>query len=154
VFFDRRSGFVYTRCMSETLKTWWLTNGVVVEVVDESIRSSVDSWTIKLAIKGAIGVKTEFVKDFEEKPEYLEILSMLLPTAYYRREIVKATVADKAISVEKAALLSIFEKNALFYFEREDFPERYVRKLYKELEKELARNTYVKEQINKKSRDR
>ena len=139
--------------MAETLKTWWLPNGVVVEISDESVQSSADSWTIKLAVKGVIEVKREYLSDLDEKPDYLEILSMLLPTARYQREILKPGVAQKDVPAEKAALLSIFEKNALFYFEREDFPERYVRKLYKELEKELARNTYVKEQIKKKSQN-
>lgn len=140
--------------MSETLKTWRLPNGVVVEIVDESMQSSADFWTIKLAVKGAIEVKREYLSDFDDKPDYLEILSMLLPTARYHREIVKTGVAQEDMSSEKAILLFVFEKNALIYFEREDFPERYVRKLYKELEKELARNTYVKEQIKMKSQDR
>ena len=140
--------------MTETLKTWWFPNGVVVEINDESMQSSADFWTIKLAITSMIEVKREYLSDLDEKPDYLEILSMLLPTARYQREIVKGGVAQKDAPAEKAALLSIFEKNALFYFEREDFPERYVRKLYKELEKELARNTYVKEQIKKKSQNR
>ena len=45
--------------MAETLKTWWLTNGVVIEIVDESMETSKDSWTIKLTVKGTIEVKTK-----------------------------------------------------------------------------------------------
>jgi hypothetical protein len=124
--------------MAEVLKTWWLTNGVVIEIVDESMETSRDSWTIKLNVKGTIEVKTKYVDDFEEEPDYLEILSMLLPTAQYRRDIVKAGVKANKAAVEKTFLLDAFEKEALVYFEREDFPERYVRKLYKELEKGLS----------------
>ena len=124
--------------MAETLKTWWLTNGVVVEIIDESIQNSKDSWTIKLAVKGTIEIKTTYVDDFEEEPDYLEILSMILPTAQYHRDIVKAGVKAKNIAAERTFLLDAFEKNALVYFEMEDFPERYVRKLYKELEKGLS----------------
>ena len=124
--------------MAEALKTWWLTNGVVVEIIDESIQNSKDSWTIKLVVKGTIEVKTKYVDDFEEEPDYLEILSMILPTAQYRRDIVKAGVKANKVAAEKTFLLDAFEKDALVYFERDDFPERYVRKLYKELEKGLS----------------
>ena len=124
--------------MTEVLKNWWFPNGVVVQITDESIQNSKDSWTIKLAVKGIIEVKTTYIDDFEEDPDYLEILSMILPTALYRRDIVKASVKANRAAAERAFLLDAFEKEALVYFEREDFPERYVRRLYKELEKGLS----------------
>ena len=124
--------------MAEVLKNWWFPNGVVVQITDESIQNSKDSWTIKLAVKGIIEVKTTYIDDFEEDPDYLEILSMILPTALYRRDIVKASVKANRAAAERAFLLDAFEKEALVYFEREDFPERYVRRLYKELEKGLS----------------
>jgi hypothetical protein len=124
--------------MAETLKTWWLTNGVVVEIIDESTENSQDSWTIRLAVKGTIEVKTAYIDYFEDEPDYLEILSMILPTAQYHRDIVKAGVKANKVVAEKVFLLDAFEKNALVYFEMEDFPERYVRRLYKELEKGLS----------------
>ena len=124
--------------MTEVLKNWWFPNGVVVQITDESIQNSKDSWTIKLAVKGIIEVKTTYIDDFEEDPDYLEILSMILPTALYRRDIVKASVKANRVAAERAFLLDAFEKEALVYFEREDFPERYVRRLYKELEKGLS----------------
>jgi hypothetical protein len=124
--------------MAETLKTWWPTNGVVVEITDESMQDSRDSWTIKLAVKGTIEVRTAYVEDFEGAPDYLEILSMILPTAQYHRDIVKSGVKASRVAAEKTFLLDAFEKNALVYFEMEDFPERYVRKLFKELERELS----------------
>jgi hypothetical protein len=124
--------------MAETLKTWWLTNGVVIEIVDESMEASKDSWTIKLTVKGTIEVKKNYVDDFEEEPDYLEILSMILPTARYHRDIIKTGVRTNKVGAEKTFILDAFEKDALVYFERDDFPERYVRKLYKELEKGLS----------------
>jgi hypothetical protein len=124
--------------MAETLKTWWLPNGVVVEIIDESIQNSKDSWMVKLAVKGTIEVKTKYVDDFEEEHDYLEILSMILPTSQYHRDIVKVGVKANKVAAEKTFILDAFEKDALVYFEREDFPERYVRKLYKELEKGLS----------------
>jgi hypothetical protein len=124
--------------MAEVLKTWWLTNGVVVEIVDESTQNSKDSWIVKLAVKGTIEVKTTYIDDFKDDPDYLEILSMVFPTAEYRRDIVKAGVKANKVAVEKTFLLDAFEKEALVYFERDDFPERYVIKLYKELEKGLS----------------
>lgn len=135
--------------MAEALKTWWLTNGVVVEITDESIQNSRDSWTIKLAVKGTIEVKTAYVNDFEEEPDYLEILSMILPMTEYRRDIVKDGVKADKITAEKTFLIDAFEKEALVYFNREDFPERYVRNLYKELEKKIS----AKRAIEKKNSD-
>jgi hypothetical protein len=124
--------------MAEVLKTWWLTNGVVVEITDESMETAKDSWAIKLTVKGTIEVKTKYVDDFDEEPDYLEILSMILPTAQYDRNIVKTGVKANKVAAEKTFILDAFEKNALVYFERDDFPERYVRELYKELEKGLS----------------
>ena len=124
--------------MAEVLKTWWPTNGVVVEIIDESMETSKDSWTITLTVKGTIEVKTKYVDDFEEEPDYLEILSMILPTAQYHRDIIKTGVKANKLVAEKTFILDAFEKDALVYFERDDFPERYVRKLYKELEKGLS----------------
>jgi hypothetical protein len=124
--------------MAETLKTWWLTNGVVVEIVDESMETSRDIWTIKLTVRGTIEAKTKYLDDFEEEPDYLEILSMIFPTAQYHRDIIKTGVKANKLVAEKTFILDAFEKDALVYFERDDFPERYVRKLYKELEKGLS----------------
>lgn len=135
--------------MSETLKTWWLTNGVVVNVADGSIPNSNNTWTAKLIIKATMDIKASYLSDFEDNPDYLEILSMLLPSAHYERDVTKNGIAEKDLETEKAALIDAFEKNALYYFERDDFPVRYVRKLYKELEKELARNKTTRERIRK-----
>jgi len=129
--------------MAEILKTWWLPNGVVVTVADETIQLNSKTFALKLAVKGVIEVKTEYVLDFEESPHHLEILRMLFPAAEYRREIIKPGVGAGEVENAKSALLDAFEKNALLYFAREDFPERYVRKLYKELEKELSAKEYV-----------
>lgn len=135
--------------MAETLKTWWLTNGVVVEIIDESVQTSFDVWTIKLAVKATMEVKPTYIDDFQDNPDYLEILSMLLPTAQYNRHIVKTGVKTVNVNTEKSFLLDVFERDALFYFEKEDFPERYVRMLYKEIEKEMS----VKRAIKRKNSD-
>ncbi len=135
--------------MAETLKTWWLTNGVVVEIIDESVQTSFDIWTVKLAVKATMEVKPTYIDDFQDNPDYLEILSMLLPTAQYNRDIVKTGVKTVNVNTEKSFLLDVFERDALFYFEKEDFPERYVRMLYKEIEKEMS----VKRAIKRKNSD-
>jgi hypothetical protein len=124
--------------MAEVLKTWWLTNGVIVRIVNESVQNAEDFWTIRLAVKGTIEVRTPYVDDFKDDPDYLEILSMILPTAQYSRDIVKSGVKANRMAAEKTFLLEAFEKEALGYFEREDFPERYVRNLYKEIEKKIS----------------
>lgn len=147
--FDKAIPFRVYWYMAETLKTWWLTNGVVLEIIDESVQTSADFWTIKLAVKGTIEVKTTYIDDFQDNPDYLEILSMLLPTAQYNRDIVKTGVKTVNAAAEKAFLLDVFARDALFYFEKEDFPERYVRMLYKEIEKEMS----AKRAINRKNSD-
>lgn len=124
--------------MAETIKTWWLTNGVTVEIIDETTGASRNSWTVKLVVKATIEVKTKYLDDFEENPDYLEILRMILPTAEYRRDIVKEGVKADQVDAEKTFLLEAFARDALFYFAREDFPERYVRNLYKELERKIS----------------
>ena len=63
---------------------------------------------------------------------------MILPTAQYHRDIIKTGVRTNKVGAEKTFILDAFEKDALVFFERDDFPERYVRKLYKELEKGLS----------------
>ena len=135
--------------MADVLKTWWLTNGVTVEITDETKQTSPDFWMIKLAVKATIEVKTTYVENFEESPDYLEILSMILPTTEYRRDIIKEGVKAEKITAEKTFLIDAFEKEALVYFDREDFPERYVRNLYKELEKKVS----AKRAIEKKNSD-
>ncbi len=135
--------------MTETLKTWWLTNGVTVEIIDETTQASRNSWTVKLPVKATIEVKTKYLDDFEDNPDYLEILRMILPTAEYRRDIVKEGVKADKVDAERTFLLEAFTRDALFYFEQEDFPERYVRNLYKELERKIS----AKRAVEKKDSD-
>ncbi|HVN96888.1 MAG TPA: hypothetical protein VMT62_10690 [Syntrophorhabdaceae bacterium] len=124
--------------MAQTLKTWWPTNGLVIQILDESICYGADSWTIKLIIQSTIPVKSGYLADFEKAPHYSEIVNMLIPVTEYRREIAKSGVRADDLVNEKAALVAAFEESALGYLEMKEFPERYVRKLYKELEKELS----------------
>ena len=135
--------------MSNIVKTWWLTNGVVVRVMDESIQTGHDSWTVKLSIRATIEVKTSYIDDFQDTVDYLEILRMTLPSAEFNREIVKTDVEYDSLEHEKTFLLKAFERDALFYFEKEDFAERYVRNLYKEIEKKIS----AKRAIRKKKSD-
>ncbi len=130
--------------MSEILKTWWLKNGVIVKIVDKSLQTGPDVWSVKLSIKATIEVKTYYIDDLQDTVDYLEILRMILPSAEYNREIVKSNVQSVNLESEKAFLLEAFERDALFYFEREDFPQRYVRNLYKEIEKKISANRAIK----------
>lgn len=126
------------------MKTWWLKNGVIVKIVDKSLQTGPDVWSVKLSIKATIEVKTYYIDDLQDTVDYLEILRMILPSAEYNREIVKSNVQSVNLESEKAFLLEAFERDALFYFEREDFPQRYVRNLYKEIEKKISANRAIK----------
>ncbi|HEX2967155.1 MAG TPA: hypothetical protein VHO84_15325 [Syntrophorhabdaceae bacterium] len=135
--------------MSEVLKTWWLTNGVIVKITDESVQTSPDIWNLRLSIRATVEVKTSYIDDFQDTIDYLEILRMILPSTEYNREIMKTNVKSGNLEAEKAFLLNAFERDALFYFEKEDFPQRYVRNLYQEIEKKIS----AKRAIKKKKSD-
>ena len=131
--------------MSEILRSWLLTNGVAVTMSDESIHITPDSWNVRLSIKATIEVRKDYIDDFEDDHDYLEILSTILPVAEYCRDIVKAGVRTNRLEAEKLFLIEAFEKDVLFYFERDDFPQRYVRNLYKELEKKISATRAIRE---------
>lgn len=135
--------------MSEVLKTWWLTNGVIVKITDESVQTAPDIWNLRLSIRATVEVKTPYIDDFQDTIDYLEILRMILPSTEYNREIMKTNVKSGNLEAEKAFLLNAFERDALFYFEKDDFPQRYVRNLYQEIEKKIS----AKRAIKKKKSD-
>jgi hypothetical protein len=121
------------------IRTWHLANGLKVEIFDHAVSYYADNSTIKLVICCDVEVKKEYLRPFETHPHYDKIMETLGDIAAYRREIVKAGVPAKHLPAMKRFLVERFEENALAYFEREDFPARYVCKRFGEIAGDLAK---------------
>jgi hypothetical protein len=121
------------------IRTWHLANGLKVEIFDHAVSYYADNSTIKLVICCDVEVKKEYLRPFETHPHYEKIMETLGDVAAYRREIVKAGVPAKHLPAMKRFLVERFEENALAYFEREDFPARYVCKRFGEIAGDLAK---------------
>jgi hypothetical protein len=124
------------------MRSWHLANGLIVEVVDDTVNYYGDYYNVKLTIKSRVAVKSEYLAPLGQNPHFEKITGMLGPVAEYRREIVKAGVSGKELLASKNHLVDRFEENALVYFEREDFPEKFVRKRFAEIEEELKKERH------------
>jgi hypothetical protein len=121
------------------IRTWHLANGLKVEIFDHAVSYYADNSTIKLVICCDVEVKKEYLRPFETHPHYEKIMETLGDVAAYRREIVKAGVPAKHLPAMKRFFVERFEENALAYFEREDFPARYICKRFGEIAGELTK---------------
>ncbi len=121
------------------IRTWHLANGLKVEILDDAVNYYADASTIKLTICCNVEVKKEYLRSFERHPYYGKIMEALGEATAYRREIVKAGVPARQLSAMKKFLVDKFEENALAYFEREDFPEKYVAKRFAEVAEEFGK---------------
>ena len=124
--------------MSPVIRSWCLANGLTVVVEDDTRNYYGDYYNVRLTIRCQIGVKPEYLKSSRNNPLYDRVVATLGPLAEYRREIVKAGVAGRNLSGVKEYLLQKFEESALPYFEREVLQERFVRKRFDEIAKELS----------------
>lgn len=126
--------------MSTVIRSWHFANGLVVEMKDETANYFGDYYNIKLALYCRVPVEEAYLVPFTTRPYYDEVGRMLGPANEYRREIVKAGVAARDVEATKAYLIDSFEKNALIYFERDDFPLLFTRKKFADIEEELLKN--------------
>jgi hypothetical protein len=125
--------------MSTILRSWRLANGIVVEVEDDTVNYYADYHNIKLTLIGKVPVKQEYIKSLADNPLYSTVAEMLSPVVEYRREIIRAGVPGRDLIVTKTHLVDRFEENALPYFKRGDFPERFVQKNFRETEEALLK---------------
>jgi hypothetical protein len=125
--------------MPVLIRTWHLANGLKVEILDHTVSYYADASTIKLTVCCDVEVKKEYLRPFERHPHYAKIVEALGDAAVYRREIVKAGVPARHLSAMKKFLVEKFEENALAYFEREDFPEKYLSKRFTEVAGEFTK---------------
>ena len=84
-------------------------------------------------------MRAEHLKNLEKKPSYARVVEAMGPSVEYLRVIGRAGVAGKDVPSVKDALLTSFEETALPYFEREGFVEKFVRKRFDEIEKDLLK---------------
>ncbi len=125
--------------MTATIRSWHFANGLVAEMKDETFNYFGDYHNIKLVIYCRIPVQEAYLDPFRDRLYYHEVRKMLDGANEYRREIVKAGVAGKDLDATKSFLIDSFEKNALIYFERDDFPRLFTEKKFLELEEELTK---------------
>jgi hypothetical protein len=125
--------------MAAVIRTWHLIRGLIVEVEDESRNYYGDYHNVRLVIRCRIAVKAELLKGMEEMPSYARVVEAMGPSIEYLRVVGRAGVAGKDVSSVKEALLASFEETALPYFDREGFEEKFVRKRFDEIEKDLIR---------------
>jgi hypothetical protein len=125
--------------MALLIRTWHLANGLKVEILDETVSYYGDYSTIKLIVRCRIEVKEEHLRAFLDNPLYRRVARALGRATEYRREITKSGVPARNLAAVKSFLVERFEENALGYFEREDFPERFVCKKFTEISEELAK---------------
>jgi hypothetical protein len=125
--------------MATLIRSWELENGLTVQIIDDTVNYYGDYYNVKLTIRCMVLVKEEYLASFTAQPDFQKIREMLPTTVEYRREIVKAGVAGGKLLGTKTHLMESFEKNALCYFERRDFGERFVQKKFTELQEELRK---------------
>ncbi len=123
--------------MATIIRTWRLPNGLTVEVEDNSVNYYADYYHIKLVVRCRIAVRAAYMKTLEGSPSYGRVVETMGRSVDYYREIVRAGVAGRDVASVKGTLLQAFVETALPYFGREDFGEKFVRKRFAEVEKDL-----------------
>ena len=131
--------------MPVLIRTWHLANGLKVEIFDHAVSYYADHSIIKLTICCDVEVKKEYIRSFEAHPHYEKIMEALGGVAGYRKEILKTGVPARHLSAMKSFLVEKFEENALAYFEREDFPERFVATKFTEIAGKFAKKDHFQD---------
>ena len=125
--------------MALLIRTWHLANGLKVEILDETVGCYGDYSSIKLIVRCGIAVRDEYLRAFLDHPRYSRVVEVLGKGVEYRREISKSGVPARNLSAVKSFLVERFEENALGYFEREDFPEKFVCRRFMEIAEEIEK---------------
>ncbi len=124
--------------MARRLKSYPLTNGLLVEILDDTRRYYADFHNVKITIRVKVPVREEWLAPFRDGPHYAATVKRLLPGVTYVRKIVKAGIEGKRLAAVKEQVVDSFEKNALPYFERDDFPERYALERFRAVEEKYS----------------
>jgi len=136
--------------MGKVLKRWELRNGLTLEAEDFSYNYYGEYWNIKVVIRGEIEVRPEYLDGLlAEEPHGEEAFRRLGKGVEYRREITQVGVPEERLQETIARLLGYFEENALPYIDHPSFPERFVRKRWREVAKEI-RTEKMREELQEK----
>jgi len=136
--------------MGKVLKRWELRNGLTLEAEDFSYNYYGEYWNIKVVIRGEIEVRPEYLDGLlAEEPYGEEAFRRLGKEVEYRREITQVGVPEERLQETIARLLGYFEENALPYIDHPSFPERFVRKRWREVAKEI-RTEKMREELQEK----
>jgi hypothetical protein len=116
-----------------------LSNGLVLEVHDESTQYYADFWNLKVVIRGTVKIQPEYLQAIcPVNPCEQEAKETLGAEVLYRRELTRIGVreAEKGKTIQK--LLGSFEENTLSYLKHSAFPEKLVRHQWQKLAEELT----------------
>ncbi|MBW2040106.1 MAG: hypothetical protein JRI46_11050 [Deltaproteobacteria bacterium] len=120
------------------IKKFVLDNGLVLEVIDESFNYYAEFWNLKVVIRGKVKVRAEYLQDIVlSNPHELEAKEALGKEVEYYRELTQIGVREAELGKNIQRLLQYFEENSFPYLRHPFFPERMVRKRWRELAEEI-----------------
>jgi hypothetical protein len=121
------------------LKQETLTNGLVLEVHDESSQYYVDFWNLKVVIRGTVKATSEYLQTIcPANPPEQEAKDALGAEVAYRRELTRIGVREAEKEKIIQGLLGSFEENTLPYLKHPPFPEKLVRHQWQKKVEELT----------------
>ncbi len=123
--------------MAKVIRSWALKNGLKLEAIDLSKSYYGGYWNVKLLIRGKVRVKPSYLEGMITDPLGEEAREELGEEVEYRRELTKIGVLEDELEKVKGELLSHFERNALPYMEHRAFLERFVRRRFEEVLKDM-----------------
>jgi hypothetical protein len=113
-----------------------LPNGLAVEVWDASREIAKDTTLVKLAFK----MKVEIQEDYFTEPEQYEQVRKVFGTdQFYEYEKERTFVNTNDKEKVFAELLRDFKRDSIPYLGHPDFPSRFARAKYKEIQKHYYR---------------
>ena len=125
--------------MKENLiKTINLENDMQVCFYDGSRKLAGDRWMVSLVVRMEIPVSQAMVLDDGESTDINDIRHLLGETVLFEQKRDRIFVDDKEKESVLEELFERFQENALHYLANPLFPEKYVRKLYKEEKKKQS----------------
>ena len=123
--------------MAKVIRSWTLKNGLKLEAIDLSKNYYGGYWNVKLVVRGKVRVKPSYLEGMITDSLSEEAKEELGGEVEYLRELTKIGVPEDELERVKGELLSHFERNALPYMEHRAFLERFVRRRFEEVLKDV-----------------
>ncbi|MCX7816888.1 MAG: hypothetical protein N2317_05205 [Syntrophales bacterium] len=120
-----------------------LPNGLILEIWDRTRKIAEDTYRVELAAQIEVPFQPSY---FLQKEHYEKTVKTLGQTGLYeyRKERTFVKVEDKDRVFEE--LLESFKRDTLQYLSREDFPQRFARAQYRDIEKNWYKYVTPKEE--------